>query len=544
MKVYDPRKGERSAQMRTARQDVDMVDAPPRESPEPPRLRPRKLEYRRGSGETTQGVCRNDSHVQSVRMYDHSHTSHATCETTRVCQSVHTRQDPQASVISANGTPNRFARDHGDDDSYHKYKREQDRTRNVEDRSITLQESHQLFDIHPAAATERRAKAEKDFAGRDSRLDAHVKSTSQIHELLEDELKDKENDLASVLGRMRLKEKQLDNEREQWIAEKQQQESDRQQWEFERQQWESKEKQYAASVKDLTLQWKKAAKQLNGLIAQGQGHHQVTDSYLCGLITQLRYKIRDFGIQYFSEKLPKRPKFEQNWLWKEHMASTTRDESYADFVNYPETRPSVIQAFLWRVIVHEVFSKFRWAGPASSPITKLFKDLESCLHGGRSTPTDPEATKKLHIWRATTVSLLLDSMGQQKRHQADNELQRWEGKLYDEVYRNLCFLMPKGQKGCQQDFLDIIDEAVKIDREISRQVSRVSWTFGSEDVIQTLDLASMELRKGEVFKPKSKVTLVTSPGVIKQGKSTGEGFESNFDLLKMEVSCETAASWQ
>ncbi|KAH6859113.1 hypothetical protein BKA58DRAFT_393615 [Alternaria rosae] len=542
MTTYDPRKGERSTQMRTARQDVDMVDAPPRESPWPPRLRPRKLEYRHGSVETTQDVCKNDNHVQTMEMYDHSHTSHATCETTQIWQSVHTRQDPHASVISANGTPNRFARDHGDDDDHHRYKREQDRTRNVEDRSIALQESHQLFEIHPAAATEWRAKAEKDFAERNSHLDAHTQSTSQIHKLLEDELQNKAKDLASVLEQTKLKEKQLDNEREQWIAEKQQQESDRQQWEFERQEWKSKENQYAADIRDLTFQWKKAAKQLNGLIAQGQGHHQVTDNYLCGLITQLRYKIRDFGIQYFSEKLPKRPKFEQNWVWKEHMASTTRDESYADFVNYPETRPSVIQAFLWRVIVHEVFSKFRWAGPASSPITNLFRELESCLHGGGSSPADAEATKKLHTWRATTVSLLLDSMGQLKRRQADNELQRWQVELHNDMHRNLRLLKPKDQKGCKQDFLDIIDGAVKIDEEISRQVSRVEWTFGFGNGMQTLDLATMELRKGEPFIPNSEVTLVISPGVIKQGKSTGEGFESSVCLLKMEVSCEKSVS--
>lgn len=543
MVAHDSRKGERFAQVHTAGQDVDMPDVPPREPPDLPR-RPRVLEYRHGSGETTPSVHRNDSKARPVMTYDHIHTSYTTYEATGVLQPASTRPEPQASRVLAKGTPERSARDLEDDENEQSLRHEENLRRDAEDKLAALQDSYQLLKLDLQSEIDRRTKVEQCISDSNARSAVHMQNTIQTQSPCDDGLPDKEVDLTSVRGQLELKEKQLNDERAQWISEKQQHESERQQWVSERQKWESKENQYVADVKDFKSRWKKAAKELDGLRVQGQGFYQVTDNYLCDLIIQLRYKIRDFGIQYFSEELSKCPRFEPNRVWKDYMVSTTRDRSYLDLVECSETRPSVIQAFLWRVIVQEVFCKFRWAGSASSPVTKLSKDLESCLQGGGTAPANADTTKKLHTWRATTVNLVLDTMGQQKRRQADNELQRWEGKLYDEVYRNLRLLKPKGQKGCQQDFLDIINEAVKIDREISKQVSRVTWTFGSEDVIQTLDLASMELRKGEVFKPKSKVTLVTSPGVIKQGKSTGEGFESNFDLLKMEVSCETAASWQ
>jgi hypothetical protein len=279
--------------------------------------------------------------------------------------------------------------------------------------------------------------------------------------------------------------------------------SDRQEWESERQQWKCKGKQHSAETRDIKSRWKQAAKELNGLRAQGQSFYQATDNYSCGMIIQLIYKLRDFGIQYFSDKLSTRPKFEKNRVWKAYMVLTTVDESYLDFINSPEARPSIIQAFLWKVIVNEVFFRFRWAGSASLPVMELWNGSESCHGGGKASPDDSEATRRLNDWKATTVGLLLDFMDQHKRCQADSELQKWKRELHDEVRDNLCLLRSKDQKGWQQDFLDIIDEAVKIDMEIRRQTSRVTWSFGDETDERTCSPATMELRKGEVFIPNS-----------------------------------------
>jgi hypothetical protein len=364
----------------------------------------------------------------------------------------------------------------------------------------------------------------------------------QLRQSMGIELQTREIELKSALDQLELKEKHWQNEKAQYESERQDFETERRYLESEKQHWKSQVTQYDEKLKDIKSRWKQAAKELNGLRAQGRGFYQVTDNYLCDLITRLRYRVRDFGIQHFSEELTTRPKFEQNRVWNEYMVSTTRDESYLDFVNCSETRPNIIQAFIWKVIVREVFCKFRWAGSASLPVQQLTRDLESCLNDGKSSPTEIEAIKKLHTWRATTVGLLLDSMDEQKLLQADSELQTWKCELHDEVNANLSLLQSTDQKVSQQDFFDIIDHAVKIDKEISHQVSRITWSFGSEDGMRALDPASMELRKGERSSPSQEVTLVTAPGVVKQGKSTGEGFESSIYLLKTEVSCETPGS--
>jgi hypothetical protein len=133
-------------------------------------------------------------------------------------------------------------------------------------------------------------------------------------------------------------------------------------------------------------------------------------------------------------------------------------------------------------------------------------------------------------------------MDQEKRTRADCEVQEWKNELRVEISTCLGPFQSKGLEDSQQEFLDIIDKAIKIDKEICRQVSRITWDFGDDAGILVFNPTSMELSKGAMFKTNPEITLVTSPGVFKQGRSTGEGFESRVCLLKMEVSCETPQS--
>ncbi|RYO32807.1 hypothetical protein AA0113_g11738 [Alternaria arborescens] len=521
MTSYDPRRPERPLERQKPTfmegHDVEMTDAPPRSSPAHQRQRPRKLEYR--SVPNT-----NVARVQSVPVHSETRTSHGSYE--------HTRRRSQSSS-SRQGSTGRFwerttirrsTRDHDDDDVNTPYAYERKSWSGGRGEMDNLAHWNDTPIINLKEEIERRKKAEEDLIRSDSRLA---------------NLEDQKQGLAQTNIKLQGELIRLKNTFKHLEFEDVQRKNDKMQLESERLEWDSKRKEYDAELKDIKSRWKQAAKELNGLRAQGRGFYQVTDNYLCGLIMQLRYKVRDFGIQYFSEQLPKRPRCEEDQLWKNDMMSTMKVDSYLDYINCSETRPSIIQTFIWRVIVHKVFSRFRWAGSASAPLLAIHRDLEPCLDGVHTSPSEIDRIKKVNIWRATTTGLLLDSMDEEKRTRADCEVQEWKNELRDEISTCLGPFQSKGLEDSQQEFLDIIDEAIKIDKEICRQVSRITWDFGDDAGILVFNPTSMELRKGVMFKANPEITLVTSPGVSKQGRSTGEGFELRVCLLKMEVSCET-----
>ncbi|KAI8713424.1 hypothetical protein NCS52_01287100 [Fusarium sp. LHS14.1] len=85
----------------------------------------------------------------------------------------------------------------------------------------------------------------------------------------------------------------------------------------------------------------------------------------------------------------------------------------------------------------------------------------------------------------------------------------------------------------------IISEAFVLGKEISRQIARIAWTLDLEQ--QVFDEDTMELETGDPVKEPRVVNWVVAPGVIKRGKSTGEGFRHEEMLLKRIVSCDEDA---
>lgn len=136
--------------------------------------------------------------------------------------------------------------------------------------------------------------------------------------------------------------------------------------------------QKKSEVEDIRKRWKQAARELNKLQAQSQNFYQVTDTYLIDLIMRLRYNISSFAIQHFSGSLQGSVKLRGDAaFFSPYLATTTRDCSmYNEFLGRSDLRPSIIQAFLWNVLVHEVFGNFRWADEAVWKIVAILEPGE------------------------------------------------------------------------------------------------------------------------------------------------------------------------
>jgi hypothetical protein len=87
----------------------------------------------------------------------------------------------------------------------------------------------------------------------------------------------------------------------------------------------------------------------------------------------------------------------------------------------------------------------------------------------------------------------------QEKLQVGNELSKWKYELYDKVNANLRLMQPERQELCQQELPDIVDQAVKLDMEFSRQASQVYWTFGDVNGTHFSFPQSVEVKEGERF---------------------------------------------
>jgi len=135
-------------------------------------------------------------------------------------------------------------------------------------------------------------------------------------------------------------------------------------------------KQKSFEAEEIRKRWKQAARELDKLRSQSQGFYQVTDQYLIQLTTQLRYNTRSFAIQYFGGELRENANIKETGYWKDYMEPATRDTSAYDYLMSNGRCPSIIQAFLWRFLIVEIFDNFRWAGEASGPSWQLSSFLK------------------------------------------------------------------------------------------------------------------------------------------------------------------------
>ncbi|GKT58453.1 hypothetical protein ColTof3_05792 [Colletotrichum tofieldiae] len=86
-----------------------------------------------------------------------------------------------------------------------------------------------------------------------------------------------------------------------------------------------------------------------------------------------------------------------------------------------------------------------------------------------------------------------------------------------------------------RDIWRILKDALALDKEINRQAARVSWIFYR--IPAPFKSAEMELTSRDIQVTEGQmIHLVVAPGLRKRGKSSGEDFETDNQLLEAEVS--------
>jgi hypothetical protein len=159
-------------------------------------------------------------------------------------------------------------------------------------------------------------------------------------------------------------------------------------------------------------------------------------------------------------------------------------------------------------------------------------------------PIVPDEERKFQMWLASTTAMVLDAGIAPKKSQTFTEkVHRTNESLTRKMREVLDHYLVVDDPAYPLELARIIEEAVKFDTEISRQVARVEWVFPAAANEIPFDPEIMRLGTGETGakeKEKQLVRLVVCPAMKKRGKSTGDNFGLPSTLLvPMEVSCET-----
>lgn len=153
-----------------------------------------------------------------------------------------------------------------------------------------------------------------------------------------------------------------------------------------------------------------------------------------------------------------------------------------------------------------------------------------------------EAKRKFQIWRTNTNDLIRNAL--ETNQQDDHDVQR--KSIRYTVYGVFDVLSPFSK--CRDKDLigylyHLFDEALDLDKLISSQVAEVTWV---SDISKNAGKFNQDLMEPEPGKEQmgdsGNVMLVSAPGMIKRGKSTGEDFHVENMLLKMEVCWEPKKS--
>ncbi|KAL2826691.1 hypothetical protein BDW59DRAFT_160883 [Aspergillus cavernicola] len=298
----------------------------------------------------------------------------------------------------------------------------------------------------------------------------------------------------------------------------------------------------------LRKRWKQAARELDKSRSQSQGFYQVTDNYLIELTTRLRYNIRNFAIQYFGGELKGKPKVgDKPKCWDPYMATTTPGNLDCEAFLLSERRPNAIQAFLWRFIVYQIFDNFRWAGENGITLRHLCLALRpEGQYPDSDEPVVPEEERKFQMWLSSTTAMILDGgKARGKSRSLTTQVETEVKSLVEKVREVIDPFVALKDLGYPQELNRIMEEAIELDTEISRQVARVEWVFPKPAQEVPFDSTIMRLGTAEMLpkeKEKQMVRLVICPAMKKRGKSTGEDFQSESLLVPMEVSCEPAST--
>ncbi|KAI1757989.1 hypothetical protein F4782DRAFT_524684 [Xylaria castorea] len=290
--------------------------------------------------------------------------------------------------------------------------------------------------------------------------------------------------------------------------------------------------------------WKKAASQLDQLRYKATETCQLADSDLIHQVMELRQQIRTFSYQYFQDKVPQMHRDTSNNSFWKYMtrATSTISQGYHAYLTSEIKRPFFIQAFLWRLLISEVLGKFCWVPSLRESIAKIYESLRPAYkeESNPEIPIASDADERFHGWSATTSALIVESIQEETRREANNdETKSLIHNISAQILEVIGSFAKNSSERISSHLECIIETAIALDRNICMQAVSMHWMFNLSKSEGQFDPDLME-QQVEVGSRSEKYTvdMVTAPALFKRSKRIGKNPEMEDRLLlKMTVTC-------
>ena len=141
------------------------------------------------------------------------------------------------------------------------------------------------------------------------------------------------------------------------------------------------------------------------------------------------------------------------------------------------------------------------------------------------------------MWKATTSALILESMKDEDQLNVQKTVENFNPN-FSKLVLDAIGPFVRLDESILNDLQHIIESSIALDQKICRQAARVDWIFPPSGDLVPFDPDCMVAVMGEVTpQPGQYVDMAITPALKKQGRSTGENFETEYFLLKMDVTC-------
>lgn len=267
------------------------------------------------------------------------------------------------------------------------------------------------------------------------------------------------------------------------------------------------------------------------LVSRSVGHYIVADQEWRELTFELRRAVEYFADLKFSGETPPNISmpFVSSTVWKQTLVSeaglTTvmpyfhkHMKTIPDFGHYlvsKDHRPDIIQTFVWRVLVGEVFNRFQWAGAARRPMVDLCTILLPEIEGVQP---DPDKRLKTHTWRRFTSDHIVDSFSRSPKEVQEFDQLVAVQYLIDRITEVIA-PFESDRKGWRHfDLIELLrsllEVAISLDRKMCTQLSWMEWQVPSA-------------REGH---------LVVHPALVRRGMRDGTSLEGETVVCEHVIS--------
>ncbi|KAL8305960.1 hypothetical protein RB597_003398 [Gaeumannomyces tritici] len=304
----------------------------------------------------------------------------------------------------------------------------------------------------------------------------------------------------------------------------------------------SQERELRAAAETRSSQWKKEFSELVEQVTTERpvSQEKLTDDYLFTEVKKLDFNIKKFAQLYFGD---------------EHFRGASRNfsislaTSQADVNERPVLRTlpggcfRVAQASLWSLLVRSVFGQFVWClGGEERSLSDAFQKAEKCMMAliKRSNPEkiQLDAEHKFHDWKAHAIRHCLQSS------RTDDDAVSSSDELNSQLLNIVRgWLRPRQRRSIDnaafaRALAGILDQSLKIDKEISRQPTPVKWLLPEMSRRFNFDPSSMEEvdDKSTDHLSRRAVFVCVSPGLMRRGTSSGGDFDNERLIIPVGVS--------